>query len=208
MVSIRPFLQPKAGNSASSQAQNPSDESSSDVRASHLSAPGGGSDSKSLVTSAQEDEIFSCGRDVVVDWRMAGWVTMRDQVSRPRRQSFLRTRPYTAVAVIALLSVGPRCALGSVDHRHGYPFDRSSWSALPGVTRTQRPNHGRTPWQGRGRRGRWRLCQDGLLEGFRTKHLRWTRDSCSLGLGLDLDLDLRETWTTMPSRFQYHVYVR
>lgn len=79
LVSIRPFLRPKAGSAGPSN--DPSVASTSSVKASHLSAPGGGSDSKSLVTSAQNDEIFSHGREIEVDWRMASWITLRDQVS-------------------------------------------------------------------------------------------------------------------------------
>lgn len=41
---------------------------------------GGEGPSQSLVTSAEEDEVFHWGREVDVDWRMVGWVTFRDHV--------------------------------------------------------------------------------------------------------------------------------
>jgi hypothetical protein len=78
LVSIRPFLRPKSGVVGSSDDSNSSPNSP--VKPSHLSNPAGGSDSKGLVTSAQHDDIFKYGREIDVDWRMAGWVTLRDQV--------------------------------------------------------------------------------------------------------------------------------
>lgn len=43
-------------------------------------AAGSDGPSKSLVTSAEEDEVFHWGREIDVDWRMVGWVTVRDHV--------------------------------------------------------------------------------------------------------------------------------
>lgn len=66
LLSIRPFLKPRPTRKTQ-QEKGP--------------VEGKEGESKSLVTSAEEDEVFHWGREVEVDWRAVSWVTFRDHVS-------------------------------------------------------------------------------------------------------------------------------
>jgi hypothetical protein len=163
LVSIRPFLRPKAGSSGPSN--EPSVESTSSVRASHLSAPDGGSDSKSLVTSAQNDEIFSHGREIEVDWRMASWVTLRDQVGPMNSVARLPVLELIkATSQTALLTTRTGYDVGFLNNRYGNLVFRFACRTLPKVARRIRSGHGRTERQGRGWRSSRRDSKGRILE--------------------------------------------
>lgn len=76
LLSIKPFLHPK---DAADHSQESPDESNPNVT--DTSGPAGGSEAKSLVTSSQQDDVFSHGRELEVDWGMVSWITLRDQVN-------------------------------------------------------------------------------------------------------------------------------
>ena len=74
LLSIRPFIHPvpsKTDRHGPLISDDPS-KARHDVE---------GEQSKTLTTSANEDEVFHWGREVQVEWRKAAWVTFRDQVS-------------------------------------------------------------------------------------------------------------------------------
>lgn len=70
LLSIRPFLHAKSDRENASRKQ-----------ASEKSSVAGGPDSMSLTTSADQDAVFSWGRELEVDYRNLMWVTLKDQVS-------------------------------------------------------------------------------------------------------------------------------
>ncbi|WVR05084.1 hypothetical protein IAU60_002096 [Kwoniella sp. DSM 27419] len=74
LLSIRPFLTPRPSR-ASVQERGPVEHTEKE--------------SKTLVTSADEDSVFHWGRQVDVDWRRVSWVTLRDQVISPLIQGAL-----------------------------------------------------------------------------------------------------------------------
>ncbi|KAI5453984.1 hypothetical protein NCC49_004977 [Naganishia albida] len=78
LLSIRPFLHPR-----SAQSHNIAVAESS--KASNVA---GGSESKTLTTSSDQDEVFSWGRDIDVDYKNLFWVTFRDQLVSPLVQGF------------------------------------------------------------------------------------------------------------------------
>jgi hypothetical protein len=65
LLSIRPYLTPRPSKSETAE-RGPVEE---------------GKESKSLVSSTEQDEVFHWGRQVDVNWRMVAYVTFRDQVS-------------------------------------------------------------------------------------------------------------------------------
>lgn len=74
LLSIRPFLHPRFAQSHNTAVAESS--KASDVA--------GGSESKTLTTSSDQDDVFSWGRDIDVDYKNLFWVTFRDQVSTIR----------------------------------------------------------------------------------------------------------------------------
>ncbi|WWD15809.1 hypothetical protein CI109_100233 [Kwoniella shandongensis] len=73
LLSIRPFLKPRPDRATKAEKGPVPDEK----------------DSKTLVQSADNDEVFHWGREVDVDWRSVSWVTFRDQVMSPLFQGAL-----------------------------------------------------------------------------------------------------------------------
>lgn len=65
LLSIRPYLIPRPSKAETAE-RGPVEE---------------GKESKSLVSSTEQDEVFHWGRQVDVNWRMVAYVTFRDQVS-------------------------------------------------------------------------------------------------------------------------------
>ncbi|KAJ9108132.1 hypothetical protein QFC19_002599 [Naganishia cerealis] len=77
LLSIRPFLHAKSdkGNAAKGQKSEASNVS-------------GGPESMSLTTSADQDAVFSWGKELEVDYRNLLWVTFKDQLVSPLVQGF------------------------------------------------------------------------------------------------------------------------
>ncbi|KAK8869916.1 hypothetical protein IAR55_000484 [Kwoniella newhampshirensis] len=73
LLSIRPFLKPRPTSSTRNHKGPVPDEK----------------DSKTLVQSADNDEVFHWGREVDVDWRQVSWITFRDQLISPLVQGAL-----------------------------------------------------------------------------------------------------------------------
>lgn len=65
LLSIRPYLQPKPTSGGREKRGPVEDEK----------------ESRSLVQSADQDEVFHWGREVDVDWAMVTYLTVRDHVS-------------------------------------------------------------------------------------------------------------------------------
>ncbi|WVF72301.1 hypothetical protein IAT40_007114 [Kwoniella sp. CBS 6097] len=74
LLSIRPFLTPRPTRQT--------------IQEKGTVPSGGGNheDSKSLVSGAEDDRVFHWGRQVDVDWKQVGWVTVRDQIISPLLQ--------------------------------------------------------------------------------------------------------------------------
>ncbi|GHJ84269.1 hypothetical protein NliqN6_0671 [Naganishia liquefaciens] len=74
LLSIRPFLHPRVNNRKAAAVME--------------SSTAGGPESHTLTTSSKQDEVFSWGRDVDVDYKDVLWVTFRDQLVSPLIQGF------------------------------------------------------------------------------------------------------------------------
>ncbi|WVQ98630.1 hypothetical protein IAU59_005760 [Kwoniella sp. CBS 9459] len=83
LLSIRPFLTPRP-TQQTIQEKGPAPNSGS-------AGAGIGSheDSKSLVSGTEDDRVFHWGRQVDVDWKQVGWVTVRDQILSPLLQGMI-----------------------------------------------------------------------------------------------------------------------
>lgn len=68
LLSIRPYLSPRPSPLTRQEKGPVPDEK--------------GNESKSLVTGAEDDEVFHWGREVDVNWGMVTYITFRDQVCR------------------------------------------------------------------------------------------------------------------------------
>ncbi|OCF39459.1 hypothetical protein I317_06732 [Kwoniella heveanensis CBS 569] len=76
LLSIRPYLTPRP------TIKTIEEKGSMPSGASH-------NESKSLVSGAEDDQVFHWGRQVDVDWKQVGWVTLRDQIVSPLLQGMI-----------------------------------------------------------------------------------------------------------------------
>jgi hypothetical protein len=124
LLSIRPFLHPRINHEKKASTTE--------------SSVAGGPDSKTLTTSSDQDEVFSWGRDIDVDYKNLMWVTFRDQVSMLEYDVDIELIDMVFTACISSCA---RILLGRAHSIHVGILISWPNSSIPGIASIQGSDH-------------------------------------------------------------------